>query len=110
MVRSEFSLTGRKVFVAGHRGMVGSAIVRRLQREDCTILTASRDELDLRRQADVEAWMERNRTAAGIVAAARAGGILASHPSPADFIVDNLSIQTNLIQTAWRIGARKLLF
>jgi len=110
MVRNEFSLTGQKVFVAGHRGMVGSAIVRRLQREDCAILTASRDELDLRRQADVEGWMERHRPDAIFVAAAKVGGIMANDTYPADFIVDNLSIQTNLIQSAWRIGAKKLLF
>jgi GDP-L-fucose synthase len=110
MARSEFSLTGQKVFVAGHRGMVGSAIVRRLQREECAILTASRDELDLRRQTDVEGWMERYRPDAVFVAAAKVGGIMANDAYPADFIVDNLSIQTNLIQTAWRIGVRKLLF
>src|SRR4029077_13643486 len=68
------------------------------------------DELDLRRQADVEGWMERHRPDAIFVAAAKVGGIMANDTYPADFIVDNLSIQTNLIQTAWRIGVRKLLF
>jgi len=110
MARSDFSLTGQKVFVAGHRGMVGSAIVRRLQREDCAILTAGRDELDLRCQAAVEAWMERNRPDAIFIAAAKVGGILANDTYPAEFIFDNLTIQTNLIHAAWRTGARKLLF
>jgi len=110
MARNDFSLTGQRVFVAGHRGLVGSAIVRRLQREDCVILTAGRDALDLRRQADVEAWMERHRPDAVFVAAAKVGGILANDTYPADFIYDNLAMQTNLIHAAWRAGARKLLF
>ncbi|MSO89826.1 MAG: NAD-dependent epimerase/dehydratase family protein, partial [Rhodospirillaceae bacterium] len=105
-----FSLKGKRVWVAGHRGMVGSAIVRRLAGEGCAILTAARGELDLRRQADVETWMEARRPEVVAVAAARVGGILANDTRPAEFIYDNLAIETNIIQAAWKLGVGKLLF
>lgn len=105
-----FDLSGKKLFVAGHRGLVGSAIVRRLAGEDCEILTASRSELDLSRQADVEAWMDSNRPDAVIVAAAKVGGILANQSYPADFIYQNLILETNLIDASYRVGVEKLLF
>jgi GDP-L-fucose synthase len=105
-----FSLAGRRVWVAGHAGMVGAALVRRLARENCTILTVPRRELDLRRQADVERWMEANRPEAVFMAAAVVGGILANDRRPAEFLTDNLQIQTNIIATADRIGVAKLLF
>jgi GDP-L-fucose synthase len=107
---SIFSLGGRRVFVAGHRGMVGSAIVRRLAREDCEILTASRAELDLRRQAEVHDWLADKRPSAMFVAAATVGGIVANDTRPAEFIYDNLVIETNLIEGARRIGVDKLMF
>jgi GDP-L-fucose synthase len=103
-------LRGRRIWVAGHRGMVGSAIVRRLAREDCAILTAGRDELDLRRAQDVEAWMAAERPELVFLAAATVGGIHANEARPADFIYDNLMIEANIINAAWRTRVRKLLF
>lgn len=105
-----FSLKGRRVFVAGHRGMVGSALVRRLGREGCELLTVRRAELDLRRQAEAEAWLEAKRPEVVFVAAATVGGILANSTRPAEFIYDNMAIETNLIEAARRIGVAKLLF
>lgn len=107
---SPFSLNGRRVWVAGHRGMVGSAIVRRLGREGCAVLTAGRDRVDLRRQAEVEAWMDAERPDAVVVAAARVGGILANSTRPAEFLYDNLVIEANVIHAAWKAGVSKLLF
>jgi GDP-L-fucose synthase len=104
-----YRLDGKKVWVAGHRGMVGSAVVRRLASEGCDILTASRTELDLRRQSDVEAWMDRFRPHAIIVAAATVGGILANDTHPAEFLYDNLAIEANIIHGAKQFGAEKLL-
>ncbi|MBC7905446.1 MAG: GDP-L-fucose synthase [Rhodospirillaceae bacterium] len=107
---SEYSLAGKKVWVAGHRGMAGSAIVRRLQREDCHILTADRSRMDLRSQAAVEGWMAENRPDAVVLAAATVGGIHANNTRPAEFLYDNLVIETNIIHSAWRTGVGKLLF
>ena len=103
-------LAGRRVWIAGHAGMVGSALVRRLGRERCTLLTAGRDELDLSRQDAVERWMEANRPEIVVVAAARVGGIHANDSYPAEFLYDNLMIETNIIHAAWSGGAEKLLF
>jgi GDP-L-fucose synthase len=105
-----FRLAGKRVWVAGHNGMVGSALVRRLQSENCTLITASRAELDLTRQAAVEEWIARAKPDVVIVAAAKVGGILANDSYPADFLVDNLQIETNVIDAASRIGVEKLLF
>jgi GDP-L-fucose synthase len=105
-----FELGGKRVWVAGHRGMVGSALVRRLASENCTILTASRDQLDLTSQNAVLSWMETNRPQVVIIAAAKVGGILANDTYPADFLQQNLAIQSNIIDTAHRIGVEKLLF
>lgn len=102
-----------RLFVAGHRGMVGSALVRALRQEGAAernILTASRSELDLRRQSDVENWFEKNRPQTVILAAAKVGGILANNTYPADFIYDNLALTTNVIQAAWKTGVSRLLF
>lgn len=107
---AEFALRGRRVFVAGHRGMVGSACARRLEREGCTILTVGRDRLDLTRQAAVEAWMEEARPEVVVVAAAKVGGILANDTYPAEFLYENLMIEANLIHAAHRVGVAKLLF
>ncbi|MBV9522554.1 MAG: GDP-L-fucose synthase [Alphaproteobacteria bacterium] len=103
-------MEGRRIWVAGHRGMVGSAVVRRLAREDCEVLTVDRDKVDLRRQAEVESWMRASRPDVVILAAARVGGIHANTSRPADFLDDNLALQTNNIHTAAEIGVRKLLF
>jgi GDP-L-fucose synthase len=105
-----FPLAGRRVFVAGHRGMVGSAIVRRLAREASEVLTSGRDAVDLRRQKEVEDWLADARPDAVFLAAATVGGILANDSRPADFIYDNLAIETNVIHAAWRVGVKKLLF
>jgi GDP-L-fucose synthase len=105
-----YSLAGKRIWVAGHRGMVGSALLRRLAREPVTLLTATRAELDLTRQAAVEAWMREHCPEVVIVAAAKVGGILANDSSPADFLAQNLLIQSNLIGTAHATGVAKLLF
>jgi GDP-L-fucose synthase len=105
-----FRIEGRRIWVAGHRGMVGSAVVRRLAREDCEILTVDRDKIDLRQQTDVQAWMHATRPDAVILAAARVGGIHANASRPADFLDDNLTLQTNVIHTAAETGICKLLF
>lgn len=105
-----YTLAGKKVFVAGHRGMVGSAIVRRLAVEDCEILTASRAELDLLDQRAVTDWMADRRPDAVFVAAAKVGGILANDSYPADFLYDNLMIEANLIEAAHGIDVEKLCF
>ncbi|MGE4505438.1 MAG: GDP-L-fucose synthase family protein [Desulfovibrionaceae bacterium] len=99
------------IYVAGHRGLVGSAIVRRLEREGAAnlVLRTSR-ELDLREQADVRAFFERERPEYVFLAAARVGGILANASAPVDFLRDNLLIQTNVIDAAWKNGVKKLLF
>ena len=105
-----YDLTGKRVWVAGHRGMVGQALVRRLDREACEIVTADRARLDLRRQAEVEAWVADTRPHAVVLAAARVGGILANDSYPAEFLHDNLAIETSIIEAARRVGVEKLLF
>jgi GDP-L-fucose synthase len=90
--------------------MAGSAIVRRLATEDCEVLTVGRETVDLRRQDAVEAWMAANRPQAVFVAAGTVGGILANSTRPAEFLYDNLAIETNIIHTARKTGAEKLLF
>lgn len=109
-METPFELAGRRVWVAGHRGMVGSALVRRLEREACTILTVDRGALDLTRQADVERWMAGEKPDAVFIAAARVGGILANDSFPAEFLYQNLAIETNIIHSAWKTGVGKLLF
>ncbi len=104
-----FPLAGKRIWVAGHRGMVGAAIVRRLGAEDCEILTAGRETVDLRRQAEVEDWMAAARPDGIVLAAATVGGILANDTRPAEFIYDNLAIETHVIEAARRAGVRKLL-
>jgi GDP-L-fucose synthase len=108
--QTPFSLEGKRVWVAGHRGMAGSAIVRRLEREPCEILTAGRETVDLRRQADVEAWMAQARPDVVFLAAATVGGIHANNTRPAEFLYDNLAIEGNIIHGAWRTGVKKLIF
>jgi GDP-L-fucose synthase len=90
--------------------MAGSAIVRRLARERCEIVTATRSELDLLRQADVNAWMGDKKIEAVFIAAATVGGIMANATRPAEFLYENLVIETNIVHAAWRTGVRKLLF
>jgi GDP-L-fucose synthase len=105
-----FHLAGKRVWVAGHRGMVGSALVRRLAHVGCEIVTVTRPTCDLRRQEAVEGWMEEVRPDVVVVAAAKVGGILANAASPATFLYDNLMIEANVIDAAYRVGVNKLLF
>ncbi|WP_069094280.1 GDP-L-fucose synthase [Methyloligella halotolerans] len=105
-----YKLTGKRVWVAGHRGMVGSAIVRRLETEGCEVLTVGRDRVDLRDQAAVRNWMAAEKPDAVFLAAARVGGILANDTYPADFIYDNLIIEANIIEASFREAVEKLLF
>jgi GDP-L-fucose synthase len=105
-----FDLNGKRVWVAGHRGMVGSAVVRRLATEHCEVLTADRTVVDLKRQAEVEAFMKDARPDVIVMAAARVGGILANDTYPADFLYDNLMIEANITEAAHQAGVEKLLF
>lgn len=104
------NLENKRVWVAGHRGMVGSALVRRLAAENCEILTAGRDTLDLLDQAAVRAWVAREKPDAIFLAAAKVGGILANDSFPADFLYQNLVIETNIIDAAHRADVTKLCF
>jgi GDP-L-fucose synthase len=105
-----FSLAGRRVVVAGQRGMVGAALMRRLQGEDCHVIGLGRAEADLTDQAATFDWLERQRPEVVIVAAAEVGGILANSSRPASFLYNNLAIEANLIEGARRSGVEKLLF
>ena len=107
---SNFDLTGRRVWVAGHRGMAGSAIVRRLALEKCDVITVSRNELNLLNQKDVHVWLAANGIDVIFHAAATVGGILANSTRPADFLYENLVIATNVIHAAKEAGVKKLLF
>ncbi|WP_404294581.1 GDP-L-fucose synthase family protein (plasmid) [Microvirga sp. RSM25] len=107
---ANFRLADKRVWVAGHRGMVGSAVVRALAGRDVEILTVDRAEVDLRRQREVEDWVGRKRPQAVILAAAKVGGISANATYPADFIYDNLAIETNIIHAAHIGNVEKLLF
>ena len=104
------SLAGKRVWVAGHKGMVGSAIVRRLASENCDVLTADRAELDLTDQRGVLGWMHNNRPQLVVLAAARVGGIHANNTQPVDFLRDNLLIETAIFTGAESVGVEKLLF
>jgi GDP-L-fucose synthase len=105
-----FELKGRRVFIAGHTGMVGSALVRRLASEDCETLTAPRRVVDLSRQAETERFVADRRPDVVVVAAARVGGILANSSFPANFLDENLAIALNVIGAAHKSGVGKLLF
>jgi GDP-L-fucose synthase len=105
-----FDLAGKRVYVAGHRGMVGSAIVRRLSGALCEVITAGRDAVDLERQVQTEAFLATNKPDAVIVAAGRVGGIHANNTYPAQFISENLAIARNVIEASHRAGVQKLLF
>lgn len=105
-----FPLEGKRVWVAGHKGMVGSAIVRRLERENCEVLTVDRKEVDLKDQAQTRNWILDQKPDAIFLAAAKVGGILANDSFPADFLYDNLMIEANIIEAAYRAKVSKLLF
>ena len=105
-----YNLSGKRIFVAGHRGMVGGALVRRLADEPCEVLTAGRDVMDLRDPAALRDWMATQRPHAVIIAAAKVGGIHANDNQPADFLYDNLMIEANVIHAAHETDVEKLLF
>ena len=107
---NNFSLSGKRIFVAGHTGMVGSAIVRLLNNIDCEILTVSSQELDLKQSSKVDKWFDEHRPDAVFLAAAKVGGILANSSYPADFLIDNLSIQNSVITNAFKYKVKKLMF
>jgi GDP-L-fucose synthase len=107
---SKFELGGKRIWVAGHRGMSGSAITRRLEREHCEIVTATHSELDLLDQPAVNAWMAGQKIDAVFMAAANVGGIWANSTRPAEFLYQNLVIETNVIEAARKTGVKKLLF
>src|SRR5215203_3939806 len=100
-MHGQYSLRGKRVWVAGHRGLVGSAVVRQLANKDCSVLTVSRDDVDLRCQQQVDNWMRENRPEAVFLCAAKVGGIVANANEPADFLTDNLLIEANIIKAAF---------
>jgi GDP-L-fucose synthase len=104
-----YTLRNKRVWVAGHRGLVGSALVRRLQREGCEILATPRESVDLRRADQVDRWMREAGPQAVFLAAARVGGIYANDTRPAEFIYDNLMIQSNVVEASRRAGVEKLM-
>lgn len=105
-----YPLKNKKVWIAGHNGLVGSALVRRLRSENCEILTVDRKDLDLTRQTDTEAWLAKHKPDAVFLAAARVGGIKANSDDPAEFIQKNLAIQNNVIHAAYLNKVEKLMF
>jgi GDP-L-fucose synthase len=109
MASRELSLAGRRVWVAGHRGMVGAALVRRMEGEGAVLLTVPHAQLDLRRQRETEDWIAENRPEFILIAAAKVGGILANDTYPGQFLYDNLMIQSNVVEAARRCGAAKVL-
>jgi len=110
VARPPLELRGKRVWVSGHRGMVGSALVRRLAQEDCTLLIADRTEVDLTSQAATGDWMRRERPEIVFAAAGRVGGIVANATYPAEFLYENLMIAANVIHAAHQIGVEKLLY
>jgi GDP-L-fucose synthase len=105
-----YPLKGKRIWVAGHKGMVGSAVIRRLVAEDCEVLTSNREAVDLTRQAEVEVWLKAARVDAIVMAAAKVGGIFANASFPADFIYRNLMMAANVIEAAHRADVNRLLF
>ncbi len=105
-----YDLKGKRVWVAGHRGMVGSAVARRLEAENCEILFAPRDTVDLEERSDVERFLAEHRPHAVVMAAAKVGGILANDRNPVEFLQRNLTMELNVIKSAHEAGVEKLLF
>jgi GDP-L-fucose synthase len=110
MPKYSYSLEGKRVWVAGHNGMVGSAVVRRLAKENCEIVTIERSDVDLTRQAEVEAWIKDAGIDAIVMAAAKVGGIVANDTYPAEFLCQNLTIEVNVTDAAHRAGVNRMLF
>ncbi len=110
MSMTPFSLSGKRVFVAGHRGMVGSALMRALEKKDCVLIVGGRDKVDLRRQNETEHFLKDECPDLIFVAAATVGGIMANSTRPAEFLYDNLVIETNIIEGARQANVSKLVF
>jgi GDP-L-fucose synthase len=110
MTAKPYDISGKRIFVAGHGGMVGSAIVRRLASENCTVLTAARKDLDLSDSEATARWFDANRPDAVIDAAARVGGIYANNTQPVDFLCENLALQLSIIKASHAASVEKLLF
>jgi GDP-L-fucose synthase len=110
MLEYSFALEGKRVWVAGHKGMVGSAVVRRLATENCEIVTIERSDVDLTRQVEVETWIKDAGVDAIVMAAARVGGIVANDTYPAEFLFQNLMIEVNVTDAAHRAGVNRMLF
>jgi GDP-L-fucose synthase len=105
-----YNLSGKKVWVAGHRGMVGSAVCRQLENENCNIIKACRDEVNLVNQAEVNEWMNTVKPDAIVLAAAKVGGIQANNNFPVDFLYENLMIEANIIHAAHLNNVKRMLF
>ena len=105
-----FDISNKKIFIAGHKGMVGSAVQRKLTSESCTILTAERSQLDLMNQKEVSLWFEKNKPDVVLLCAAKVGGIYANNKFPVDFLYNNLTIQTNIISESFKNDVKKLVF
>ena len=105
-----YELNGKRIWVAGHSGMVGGAVVRRLASEGCEVITAGRDTVDLTRQDEVEDWMAETRPDAIVMAAAKVGGILANDTRPVDFLIENIQIETNIFAAAHAVDVERFLF
>src|SRR4051795_98811 len=110
LLKRGLGMSGQRVWIAGHNGMVGSAVTRRLRGRGDSVLTVSRNELDLRNQGAVTDWLRRNKPDVVVFAAAKVGGILANDSFPADFIYDNLALETNVIHGAHAAGIDRLVF
>lgn len=109
-LKTPFSLQGKSLWIAGHTGLVGSALCRKMESEGCTLLKVARPDLDLRDQSDVRGWMETHKPEIVIVAAAHVGGIFSNAREPAEYLYNNLMISTNIIHQAYKTGVEKLLF
>lgn len=105
-----FDLNQKKIFVAGHNGMVGKAVCKKLSNENCEILTVNKSKCDLRNQIEIDKWMKKNKPHVVIICAAKVGGILANDSFPVDFLEDNILIQTNIIKSSYENQVEKLLF
>src|SRR5579863_158713 len=105
-----FELAAKRIYVAGHRGMVGAAIIRRLAGCGCELITAAHGEIDLERQDQTERFLAATKPHAVIVAAGKVGGIFANSAFPADFISENIAIARNIIHASYKAGVSKLLF
>ncbi len=110
METNKFDIKGKKIWVAGHKGMVGSALVRRLKSEDCELIVAGHDKIDLKDQTKTHTWLKENKPDVVFLAAAKVGGIWANNTYPAEFLYDNLMIETNVIHGAYLAGVEKLVF